>query len=340
MLDDLFVPHPSAGDSSNRIASTAFVMRIFDDTSSVAGGGATFYSPTFFGNAGTGIVDRFNRVFVGVAALTSSDILVGPPQLPTVPGWLDTLFNIAIVGSSQLAAISALGELAITGASRSSDFRTFVGSATGGAQGLTGIGYNDDTTGAPIAVGVNAIGVHAAGVTGFTAGNQMDMNSKLAAVTDVTPSGGVVGSSTFAGLLTSGAYSTISTQKISAALGVNLGRVGGPAFRKGIVFFAGSLDTALGQGGQGPFLEAADGMSQRWLKSDGTTIAEIWATSSLNGLLLYGSNVQFAHSANWVANGAVATSLTGVGPTGSHTTVQEWFTIIDNAGTRRYIPAF
>ena len=45
-------------------------------------------------------------------------------------------------------------------------------------------------------------------------------------------------------------------------------------------------------------------------------------------------------SNTWTANGAVATAVTGVGPTGSHTTVQEWFTIKNTAGTVRYIPAF
>jgi hypothetical protein len=40
------------------------------------------------------------------------------------------------------------------------------------------------------------------------------------------------------------------------------------------------------------------------------------------------------------ANGSVATSLTSLGPTGAHTTVQEWFTVTDASGTVRYIPAF
>jgi len=50
--------------------------------------------------------------------------------------------------------------------------------------------------------------------------------------------------------------------------------------------------------------------------------------------------VGFASSANFSANGSVATALSSVGPTGSHTTVQEWLTITDNAGTVRYIPCF
>ena len=40
------------------------------------------------------------------------------------------------------------------------------------------------------------------------------------------------------------------------------------------------------------------------------------------------------------ANGSVATAMSSVGPTGSHTTIQEWFTITDAAGTTRYIPGF
>lgn len=45
-------------------------------------------------------------------------------------------------------------------------------------------------------------------------------------------------------------------------------------------------------------------------------------------------------SGHWAANGAVAKSLTSLGPTGSHTTVQEWFTVYDSSGVQRWIPAF
>jgi hypothetical protein len=45
-------------------------------------------------------------------------------------------------------------------------------------------------------------------------------------------------------------------------------------------------------------------------------------------------------STGFTANGAVATALSSIGPTGSHTTVQEWLTILDSAGTVRYVPAF
>jgi hypothetical protein len=43
---------------------------------------------------------------------------------------------------------------------------------------------------------------------------------------------------------------------------------------------------------------------------------------------------------NTVANGTVATAMSSLGPTGAHTTVQEWFAVKNASGTIRYIPAF
>ncbi len=47
-----------------------------------------------------------------------------------------------------------------------------------------------------------------------------------------------------------------------------------------------------------------------------------------------------ATSIGFAANGSVATALSSVGPTGSHTTVQEWITITDASGVVRYVPGF
>lgn len=41
-----------------------------------------------------------------------------------------------------------------------------------------------------------------------------------------------------------------------------------------------------------------------------------------------------------IANNTVATVLGSVGPTGSHTTVQEWLQFKNSSGTMRYVPAF
>jgi hypothetical protein len=42
----------------------------------------------------------------------------------------------------------------------------------------------------------------------------------------------------------------------------------------------------------------------------------------------------------FAANGAVATVLGGVGPVGSHTTVQKWIVVKDDTGATFYVPAF
>ena len=57
------------------------------------------------------------------------------------------------------------------------------------------------------------------------------------------------------------------------------------------------------------------------------------STTTLTGILK-------GAAATFTANGSVATTMTSLGPTGSHATVQEWFTVTDTGGTVRYIPAY
>ena len=45
-------------------------------------------------------------------------------------------------------------------------------------------------------------------------------------------------------------------------------------------------------------------------------------------------------AASQAANGSVATAMSSLGPTGSHTTIQEWLTIQNSSGTQRWIPMF
>jgi hypothetical protein len=72
----------------------------------------------------------------------------------------------------------------------------------------------------------------------------------------------------------------------------------------------------------------------------GGTDAQIDLALASGGTVGTTSTVKFSSAGMFSANGAVATSLTGIGPTGSHTTVQTWLTIKDNTGTVRYIPCF
>jgi formate/nitrite transporter FocA (FNT family) len=58
--------------------------------------------------------------------------------------------------------------------------------------------------------------------------------------------------------------------------------------------------------------------------------------------LVQGINTSLAipASMSFVANGAVATTVTSLGPTGSHTTIQEWLQVTDANGVIRWIPAY
>lgn len=256
-----------------------------NDSSSVAGNAAKFWNPLYYGNAGTAIVHRFNRVLVGEAATSSADI--GPV---TTKDWLETLLS-STTSVSQLSVISATGQLATTGAARTSDFRTIFGAATGGAQGTTGIGYNDDATPAttPIAAGVVGIGVHASGVNGITL-NQFDINSAHTTVS-ATPFDGVTSGSTWALGLTAGAYGSLATQNATGAMYIGAGTT--TKFNKGIISMNGALDTAVGAGGGGVTYEAYRGQSFRWLNSGNTVDAEIWGNAS--GLI---TSKSFVPSAN------------------------------------------
>jgi hypothetical protein len=127
-------------------ANVAITGGTWTDTTSVAGNAGTFYLGNYFGfTGGTGVVDRFNRVFIGPATVSSSDLATTPPYLPTTKCWLDSLTGLAFIGAAQLGILSTTGELAVVGAARTSDFRTWAGSASSGSEGLTGVGVNDDT---------------------------------------------------------------------------------------------------------------------------------------------------------------------------------------------------
>ncbi|MEI9414729.1 hypothetical protein [Mesorhizobium sp. Cs1321R2N1] len=56
--------------------------------------------------------------------------------------------------------------------------------------------------------------------------------------------------------------------------------------------------------------------------------------------VLGAGNIQYTGTANFAANGTVATVLGSLGPTGSHTTVQEWHAFKNSAGVTRWVPCF
>ena len=241
-----------------------------DDTSAVAGDPSKFWSPEYFTNPGTGKVYRFNRVFAGVAADASSD------RPLTTSIWTET-YSSSVV-DSQLASVSAIGSLAVTGASRTSDYTVWAGGAAGGAIGLYGFGVNDETTQGGIAAGVFAEAFHQPNVPGISEAAEFTTSSNATTLTEVTPYAGITSQATLGVNITTG-FRTSYTQKVSAAL--VLGGLANPAatarFRKLIVAQADGIDTSLGQGGGGVAMELGTGMSVRWLNSSDATEAEIFS---------------------------------------------------------------
>lgn len=59
------------------------------------------------------------------------------------------------------------------------------------------------------------------------------------------------------------------------------------------------------------------------------------------GIFCAGTGIlKFINASHITANGTVATTITSLGPAGSHTTIQEWLTIKNSAGVVRYIPCY
>lgn len=50
--------------------------------------------------------------------------------------------------------------------------------------------------------------------------------------------------------------------------------------------------------------------------------------------------MQVSSTFGFAGNGTTATTMTSLGPTGSHTTVQEWLVVFDKNGFARFIPAY
>jgi hypothetical protein len=120
------------------------------------------------------------------------------------------------------------------------------------------------------------------------------------------------------------AVTQLTTPKVSsnAASALDLQTSGGTQFE--IAHTASSVNFLQATG-------SASGAGTATLAASGTdTNIDIVLTPKGTGAVRLGT----------AANGSVATALSSVGPTGSHTTVQEWFAVKNASGVVRYIPAF
>jgi len=265
------------------------VGSISDTTCQIANP-AKFWNPTYFGNPGTAQVTKLNRLMVGVASLSSTD------RPLSTSNWMDDL-TVGGTYDAQFCAISALGNLGVVGASRCSDFRTWVGSDTGGAQGVSGFALQDDAgAGTPIACGVFGMAYKASGVAGVTEAAEFTLASN-GTVVDMTPQGGVVGGAAIGVNITCGdtGSGTDYTQAGSTALNVGISYVA--KWRNGINIEANSLDTALGSGGGGVAMQVGRGASIRWQNPSTTWDCEVWGDSSgLNVKTLASGGARYSYA--------------------------------------------
>lgn len=261
---------PTAGGTMTGPIAFSGEAAALDDPSAVPADPTTFWTE-YFANPANGIVHRLNRLLVGVAAETSSD------NPPSVMDWLETLIGTT-TRNAQLSAISAIGGLALLGAARTSDFEAWAGSPSGGSQGVTGFGWNDDLTPAttPIAVGAEFRGFRKATANGITLGAQISAANEGSTV-DSTPWAAIASGTTIALLLTNGPGPTNYDNPIAAGLvfGTDTSYM-----RKGVVAAHDVFDPSLGAGGAGVFADLARGHSVRWLNSGATVDAEFWGDAS------------------------------------------------------------
>jgi len=241
----------------------------------VAGQPQTHWSE-YFGNPGTANVSRKQRLLVGVSAMASSE------RPNTTPSWVETYYP-GIEADSTLISTSAIGSLAISGASRTSDFRTWTGGSAGGAQGVSGFSLNDDTVGSGIAAAVFGDAIHLAGVDdGITEAAEFSVCSSNPVV-DIFPRSIVAGSAFCLNL--SVGFRTGYTENVSAALVLGSG-FNSVKIRKGFVAIHSHFDITNGAGGAGVLGDMPSNMSMRWLNTTTDAVeGEMWMNPTA-GLML------------------------------------------------------
>jgi hypothetical protein len=84
---------------------------------------------------------------------------------------------------------------------------------------------------------------------------------------------------------------------------------------------------------------AAEPADANWVGADLVLSGRV-SDAIVETLRLTGGKVKFSAAASFSANAAVATTMTSLGPTGSHATIQEWLTIQNASGVTRYIPCY
>lgn len=198
-----------------------------------------------------------DRVFIGAATDNDGNILTTAG--PTTKDWME-LIRPATTNNSQVAVLSTIGQGAILGASRSSDFAS-AGSL--GCIGLSGYGINNNTAFPQTAYAAYLEAQRFAGA-GRTHGFELDIVN-FGSYVGIQPYDMFQNGLTVGGWIASGAE--FSSTRASAAFAIINN---GSSFDKGIVFHSTSLYGGDGVTGSGVAIEMAKGHIIRWMWGSGS----------------------------------------------------------------------
>jgi hypothetical protein len=237
----------------------------------VIGDPETFWYPGYFGNPGDGVVAKINRLMIGAATLAGT----GNPASPTI--WTEAYYP-AVLESSTAAVVTPLGQSAISGFSRTSDYALWLSGYSKGSQGVNGFAVNDDLRVAEVAIACGVFGevVHVENVIGITEAAEFTVNSAEPPA-ELTPYGGIGQKTTMGVNVTVGRLADAGfAEDASAAISIGTSGTGVSRFLAGIILGHEAFDPSRGSGGLGVGIDAATGVSFRWLDSGDVTRAEIW----------------------------------------------------------------
>lgn len=295
----------NTGTSTEPVTQPLKTWLDFNDTTCELSNSRKFWYPEAFGasNNFDARVYRFNRVFIGAATHASSD--AGPM---TDTDWL-TDEVAPTTQSASLSVASPLGLLAIVGGSRASDLFNWSGAHAGGAQGVSGFGINDDTTGDAVACGLFGLGLRYNNALGTTENELIAANA--GSVVTMTPNTGAgTGGKTVALNLTSGwpGY----TSDISCLLHFG-GNTHTAKATKGRVVKKDALSTSYGVGGNGVADELYTGQSQRYVDASENILSEFWGDSNGFNMHRADSSTNTVLSAARLRRDSSGTPATGIG---------------------------
>jgi len=227
--------------------------------------------------------------------------------------------------------------------------------ATSGAACMNTVRFSNGAGGGPAfslahsrATTIGALGVLSAGdqlgVINFCGDDGASYNTVGAQIKALAVAGGAISTGIIPGQIVLSAMNAAGTLidvcKIDNNAGVTATQLSAPKLTSNA---ASALDLATSGGTQFEIAHTASAVN--FLQAAGSASGAGTATLAAAGT---DTNVDIVLTPKGsgavrmptVANGSVATALSSVGPTGAHTTVQEWFAVKNAAGVVRYIPAF